>query len=42
VPPRVLFFREDEIPMNGSRTEVQHDQLLEVVQERLSVEEASR
>ena len=36
VPRRVLFFGEDEIPMNGSRTKVQHEQLLALVQERLS------
>ena len=35
VPKRVLFFGDDEIPMNGSRTKVQHEQLLVVVQERL-------
>jgi acyl-CoA synthetase (AMP-forming)/AMP-acid ligase II len=35
VPSRVLFFGEDEIPMNGSGTKVQHDQLLDLVQERL-------
>jgi acyl-CoA synthetase (AMP-forming)/AMP-acid ligase II len=42
VPTRVLFFGEDEIPMNGSGTKVQHDQLLDLVQERLSAMEASR
>jgi fatty-acyl-CoA synthase len=36
VPKRVLFFDEDAIPMNGSGTKVRHDQLLAVVQERLS------
>jgi acyl-CoA synthetase (AMP-forming)/AMP-acid ligase II len=36
VPKRVLFFAEDEIPMNHSGTKVQHEQLLAVVQERLS------
>jgi acyl-CoA synthetase (AMP-forming)/AMP-acid ligase II len=35
VPRRVLFFGEDEIPMNGSRTKVQHEQLLAMVQDRL-------
>jgi len=35
VPKRVLFFDEDEIPMNRSGTKVQHEQLLAVVQERL-------
>jgi acyl-CoA synthetase (AMP-forming)/AMP-acid ligase II len=35
VPKRVLFFAEDEIPMNRSGTKVQHEQLLAVVQERL-------
>jgi fatty-acyl-CoA synthase len=36
VPTRVLFFDDDEIPMNSSRTKVQHEQLLAVVQERLN------
>jgi acyl-CoA synthetase (AMP-forming)/AMP-acid ligase II len=36
VPKRVLFFRDDEIPMNRSGTKVQHEQLLAVVQERLN------
>jgi acyl-CoA synthetase (AMP-forming)/AMP-acid ligase II len=36
VPRRVLFFGEDEIPMNGSRMKVQHEQLLALVQERLN------
>ena len=36
VPKRVLFFAEDEIPMNGSGTKVQDEQLLAVVRERLS------
>jgi acyl-CoA synthetase (AMP-forming)/AMP-acid ligase II len=36
VPKRVLFFAEDEIPMNGSRMKVQDDALLALVQERLS------
>jgi acyl-CoA synthetase (AMP-forming)/AMP-acid ligase II len=35
VPRRVLFFGENEIPMNGSRTKVQDQQLLAMVQERL-------
>jgi acyl-CoA synthetase (AMP-forming)/AMP-acid ligase II len=35
VPKRVLFFDDDEIPMNRSGTKVQHEQLLAVVQERL-------
>jgi len=35
VPKRVLFFEDDEIPMNRSGTKVQHEQLLAVVQERL-------
>ena len=35
VPRHVLFFGEDEIPMNGSRTKVQDEHLLAVVQERL-------
>jgi acyl-CoA synthetase (AMP-forming)/AMP-acid ligase II len=37
VPARVLFFGDEEIPMNGSRTKVQHEQLLALVQERLDV-----
>ena len=36
VPRRVLFFAEDEIPMNGSGTKVRDDALLAVVQERMS------
>jgi acyl-CoA synthetase (AMP-forming)/AMP-acid ligase II len=36
VPKRVLFFGDDEIPMNRSGTKVQHEQLLAVVQERLT------
>jgi acyl-CoA synthetase (AMP-forming)/AMP-acid ligase II len=36
VPKRVLFFAEDEIPMNGSGMKVQDDALLALVQERLS------
>jgi fatty-acyl-CoA synthase len=36
VPKRILFFAEDEIPMNGSGTKVQDEQLLAVVQQRLS------
>ena len=36
VPKRVLIFAEDEIPMNGSGTKVQDEQLLAVVRERLS------
>jgi acyl-CoA synthetase (AMP-forming)/AMP-acid ligase II len=36
VPKRVLFFAEDEIPMNGSGTKVQNEALLALVQERLS------
>jgi len=36
VPKRVLFFAEDQIPMNGSGTKVQDEQLLAMVRERLS------
>jgi acyl-CoA synthetase (AMP-forming)/AMP-acid ligase II len=36
VPKRVLFFDEDQIPMNGSGTKVQDDSLLALVQEQLS------
>ncbi len=36
VPRHVLFFAEDEIPMNGSGTKVHDEQLLTVVQERMS------
>jgi acyl-CoA synthetase (AMP-forming)/AMP-acid ligase II len=36
VPKRVLFFAEDEIPMNGSGMKVQDDSLLTLVHERLS------
>ncbi|HKY13992.1 MAG TPA: fatty acid--CoA ligase family protein, partial [Microthrixaceae bacterium] len=35
VPRRVLFFTEEEIPMTRSRTKVQHQQLIALVQERL-------
>jgi len=36
VPRHVLFFGDDEIPMTRSGTKVQHEQLLAVVQERLT------
>jgi fatty-acyl-CoA synthase len=36
VPRHVLFFAEDEIPMNGSGTKVHDEQLLAVVQERMN------
>jgi acyl-CoA synthetase (AMP-forming)/AMP-acid ligase II len=35
VPKRVLFFAEDEIPLNRSGTKVQHDRLVALVQARL-------
>ena len=35
VPRHVLFFAEDEIPMNGSGTKVHDEQLLAAVQERM-------
>jgi acyl-CoA synthetase (AMP-forming)/AMP-acid ligase II len=36
VPKRVLFFADDEIPMNGTGMKVQDDSLLTLVLERLS------
>jgi acyl-CoA synthetase (AMP-forming)/AMP-acid ligase II len=36
VPQHILFFAEHEIPLNGSGTKVQDEELLAVVQERLN------
>jgi hypothetical protein len=36
VPKQILFFGDDEIPMNPTGTKVLNDRLLVIVQERLT------